>query len=83
MTGHTEEWRVNGHSAVWLHIPIPLSGLIRLAAEQGFTLHHGTQSEVVMSKWLQDHKVNRLPHYASHQVGVCGKQSPLSFVFLD
>lgn len=72
-TGCVEDWKVKGHSAVLLHIPIPLSQLISLASEQGFTVHHGTESEVVMSKWLQDHRINRLPHYASHQVGVCGE----------
>lgn len=71
--GCVEDWRTRGHSAVWLHVPIPLSRLISLASEQGFTLHHGTQHEVVMSKWLQDHKINRLPSYASHQIGVCGE----------
>ena len=72
-TDHMEDWKVKGHSAVWLHIPIPLSPLISLASEQGFTLHHSTQTEVVMSKWLQEHRINRLPRYASHQVGVCGE----------
>ena len=64
---------MNGHSAIWLHIPIPLSRLISLASEQGFTLHHGTESEVLMTKWLQEGRTNRLPRYASHQVGVCGE----------
>ena len=71
--GHSEEWKVKGHSAVWLHIPIPLSRLISEVSEQGFTLHHGTKSEVLMTKWLQEGRTNRLPRYASHQVGVCGE----------
>lgn len=72
LESHMEDWRSKGHSAVWLHVPIPLCHLISVAADQGFTLHHGMEGEVVMSKWLQEHRVNRLPHYASHQVGVCG-----------
>lgn len=66
------DWRSKGHSAIWLHIPIPLSHLISQASEQGFSLHHGNQEEVIMNKWLQKDRVNRLPRYASHQVGVCG-----------
>ena len=26
-----------------------------------------------MSRWLQTHRPNKLPNYASHQVGVCGE----------
>lgn len=28
-----------------------------------------------MNKWLQKDRVNRLPRYASHQVGVCGEST--------
>ncbi len=66
------QWRSEGRSAVWLHIPISLSSLIPMAAEQGFALHHGEGEEVVMNLWLLEDRPNKLPHYASHQVGVCG-----------
>ena len=73
ITANIAEWKSQNRSAVWLHIPISLSALIPLAAEQGFTLHHGKDQEVVMSYWLLEDKPNKLPPYASHQVGVCGK----------
>lgn len=72
VTADVSHWRSEGRSAVWLHIPISLSSLIPIAREQGFVLHHGKGEEVVMTLWLLDHKPSKLPHYATHQVGVCG-----------
>ena len=68
-----DQWRTEGRSAVWLHLPLSLCALVPVAAEAGFQLHHGRGEEVVMNRWLLEHKSNKLPHYASHQVGVCGE----------
>ena len=73
LPAYITDWRAEGRNAVWLHIPISLSALIPLAAGLGFTLHHARGKEVVMNRWLREDKPNKLPHYASHQVGVCGK----------
>ncbi len=71
-TADISHWQSEGRSAVWLHIPISLSSLIAAASEQGFSLHHGKGEEVVMNLWLLEDKPNKLPHYATHQVRVCG-----------
>ena len=71
--GHVLEWKSENRPAVWLHIPTFLGGLIPAASEQGFTLHHVKGEEIVMTRWLAEDRPNKLPNYASHQVGVCGE----------
>ena len=70
---HILEWKSENRPAVWLHIPTFLGGLIPAATEQGFTLHHAKGEEIVMSRWLVEGRPNKIPNYASHQVGVCGE----------
>ncbi len=72
-TAHLRQWRDEGRSSVWLTLPLSLTPLIPTVAELGFSLHHTKGSNVVLSCWLQENKTNRLPPYASHQVGVCGR----------
>ena len=74
LPAHISHWKAEGRSAIWLHIPLQLSALLPLAADLGFTLHHAQGKEVVMNRWLLENKHNKLPHYASHQVGACGKR---------
>ncbi|XP_075056246.1 nucleoside diphosphate-linked moiety X motif 6 isoform X2 [Mixophyes fleayi] len=64
-------WKEEGRIAVWLHIPITLSGLIAYAASEGFTFHHAVHNTSTLTLWLKD-EPNRLPGYATHQVGVAG-----------
>ena len=75
-TAHFQLWRTEGRNGVWLHLPLPLAHLANEAASAGFSLHHASQEEasVVMSAWLEEGSASRLPHYASHQVGVSGQQ---------
>ena len=70
---HISVWKSENRPAVWLHIPTFLGELIPVATEQGFTLHHAKGEVIVMSRWLHENRPNKLPHYASHQVGVCGE----------
>ena len=72
-TEHISEWKSENRPAVWLHIPIFLGGLIPVASEQGFTIHHAKGEEIVMSRWLAEDRPDKIPNYASHQVGVCGE----------
>ncbi|XP_075716597.1 nucleoside diphosphate-linked moiety X motif 6 [Rhinoderma darwinii] len=66
-----KRWREEGRIAVWMHIPIMLSGLITYAASEGFTFHHAENDASTMTLWLKDGP-NKLPVYATHQVGVAG-----------
>ena len=67
------EWKKQGNSSVWLHIPIELSHLICKAASLGFTFHHAKQSHSVLNLWLDSSRPSKIPLYGTHQVGVAGK----------
>ncbi|XP_053259446.1 nucleoside diphosphate-linked moiety X motif 6 isoform X1 [Podarcis raffonei] len=65
------QWRTEGYVAVWLHVPILQSRFIAVAAEQGFAFHHAESDCATLTLWLAEGH-SRLPHYATHQVGVAG-----------
>lgn len=67
------QWTLEGRSAVWLHIPVTQSGLVHEGIQCGFLLHHTLHDEIVLSRWLDSSRPSKLPRFASHQVGVCGK----------
>ncbi|XP_060102801.1 nucleoside diphosphate-linked moiety X motif 6 [Heteronotia binoei] len=65
------QWKAEGHKAVWLHVPILQSKFITAAAEQGFTFHHAVSDSATLTLWLGE-GLSKLPHYATHQLGVAG-----------
>ncbi|XP_077135200.1 nucleoside diphosphate-linked moiety X motif 6 isoform X1 [Ranitomeya variabilis] len=71
LQGAIEGWREEGRIAVWMHVPITLSGLIASAAAEGFTFHHAQNDTSTLTLWLRDGP-SKLPEYATHQVGVAG-----------
>lgn len=71
---YIKQWTKEGRSAIWLHIPVAHSGLIPTAVQHQFLLHHTLHEEIVLSRWLDESRPSKLPHFASHQVGVCGKE---------
>ena len=70
---HVKQWQSQGKSAVWLHVSLSLGSLVPIAHSEGFTLHHAKEGEVVLSMWLDNSRENKIPNFASHQVGACGK----------
>ncbi|XP_058049095.1 nucleoside diphosphate-linked moiety X motif 6 [Ahaetulla prasina] len=71
LQGAIKQWRAEGHTAVWLHVPILQSRFIATAAEEGFTFHHAESDSATLALWLAE-GCSRLPVYATHQVGVAG-----------
>ena len=67
-----EIWDAELRSAVWLYLPIQLSGLIAIAAKYGFTYHHAENELAVVCKWLSKDRESKIPLFATHQVGVAG-----------
>ncbi|CAL1612797.1 unnamed protein product [Knipowitschia caucasica] len=65
------QWRTEGKVAVWLRIPVSLSRCAAAAFSHGFTFHHAKADHTVMCLWLGEGE-NRLPGYATHQIGVAG-----------
>lgn len=71
-----ERWRVEGVKSAMLKLPIERAGLATIAAEHGFSFHHVPLDcngrHVVLKKWLQPELTDKVPPFATHQVGVAG-----------
>ncbi|XP_023651708.1 nucleoside diphosphate-linked moiety X motif 6 isoform X1 [Paramormyrops kingsleyae] len=65
------QWRVDGRVAAWLRVPISQGRLLSVAASHGFTFHHARHDRATLSLWMGEGE-NRLPGFATHQVGVAG-----------
>lgn len=66
-----EEFRQNKVKGVFLELDIEKYALIGVAKNHGFSFHHTENNTLAMQCWLPN-PPNRLPHYASHYVGVGG-----------
>ena len=71
-----ERWRTEGIKSCMLKLPIESAALATVAATEGFCFHHvpldGGGRHVVLKKWLQPHLEDKVPPFATHQVGVAG-----------
>ena len=66
-------WRADKNiSAVWIHLSgSKQSSLIPTALDCGFDYHHALQNNVSLCLWLHESMPNKIPPYATHQIG-CG-----------
>lgn len=65
-------WRRDGKRTAWLRVPISHSRFIPEAFKQNFKYHHAVDNFAMLVKWLPDHVSNKVPAFATHQVGVAG-----------
>mmetsp|Transcript_16022 Transcript_16022/g.28899 ORF Transcript_16022/g.28899 Transcript_16022/m.28899 type:complete len:337 (+) Transcript_16022:67-1077(+) len=73
-------WRENDYTSAWVTIPASRARLIeRLSSNEdkgnfGFDLHHinSTQQTIILKRWLKDGTEDKIPPWASHQVGCAG-----------
>lgn len=66
--GHFKEQKVKG---VFLELSLEQHALVGPSKELGFTFHHAEDQYLTMQKWVPD-TPSKLPHYATHYVGVGG-----------
>lgn len=67
------EWQTQGLKSAWLRVPLAMGHLIPLAAECGFEFHHiSANGDCVMKVWLQPELPDKVPPFATHQVGCAG-----------
>ena len=79
-----QSWKKQGRSCIWLKVPIYRSEYISAASKFGFQFHHAENQMSLLKLWLNADNEDRTPRFATHQVGVSGKES--SFVinkFID
>jgi len=71
-----DRWRAEGVKSCMLRLPIDQARLATVAAAQGFCFHHvpldAGGRHVVLKRWLQEDKEDKVPPFATHQVGVAG-----------
>jgi 8-oxo-dGTP pyrophosphatase MutT (NUDIX family) len=77
-------WAENDYTSAWLHIPTSRAGLLETLTSKAatdtsieslsFDLHHvnATESTIVLKKWLRPNAEDKIPPFASHQVGCAG-----------
>lgn len=73
-------WRANDYTSAWVTVPVGRARLIEqlssddVHANFGFDLHHtnATSRTITMKKWLNDGTEDKIPPWATHQVGCAG-----------
>lgn len=69
-------WQQKDFNSAWLHIPSSRSSLMETLTndEFSFDLHHvnSTESTIVLKKWLRPNDEDKVPPFATHQVGCAG-----------
>lgn len=70
-----EEWQTQGLKSCMIKVPIEHAGLATIASEHGFEFHHVSPTaphHVLLKRWLQPTLSDKMPPYATHQVGIAG-----------
>jgi len=65
-------WKSQGLNACMLSIPIEHAGLASVAALHGFEYHHAEGGCAVLKCWLKPAQPDKVPPFATHQVGAAG-----------
>uniref|UniRef100_A0A6U4D5W0 Nudix hydrolase domain-containing protein n=1 Tax=Phaeomonas parva TaxID=124430 RepID=A0A6U4D5W0_9STRA len=58
--------------SAWIKLPIAKAGLAAVASEEGFQFHHAKGDYAVLYKWLRPGEEDKVPPFATHQVGCAG-----------
>lgn len=71
-----ERWTAEGVKSCMFKLPIENAGLASVAAQHGFVFHHvpldADGRHVVLKRWLQPRLTDKVPPFATHQVGIAG-----------
>ena len=65
-----QEWKKNGHSLVWLELPIEYSAYIEPSTSIGFVFHHSAERSLTLLYTLSENATP--PTDATHYIGVGG-----------
>lgn len=73
-------WRSNDYTSAWVSVPTCQARLIQHLSSTdyspnfGFDLHHtnATLQTIVLKKWLKEETDDKIPPFATHQVGCAG-----------
>lgn len=65
-----EMWKQQGTKGVWLNIPTSCSHVVPICVKFGFEFQYAKSGLLVMTQWLPEDSLSRLPHGPTHQVGI-------------
>lgn len=74
-------WKENDFTSAWVSVPTTRARLVENMSSavgenrsNGFDLHHtnATMQTIVLKKWLNDDTEDKIPPFATHQVGCAG-----------
>eukprot|EP00744_Colponema_vietnamica_P029614 GILI01045668.1.p1 GENE.GILI01045668.1~~GILI01045668.1.p1 ORF type:complete len:338 (+),score=69.59 GILI01045668.1:108-1121(+) len=66
------QWKAEGIRGVWLKVPQDRSGLVSVAVQNNFTIHHAKPGYIMLTSWLVEGEKSRLPHFGQCSIGVGG-----------
>lgn len=66
------DWRDAGFKSAMLRLHVAQAGLAAIAHDHGFEFHHAEKGHAVMKLWLRDEEEDKVPPFATHQVGAAG-----------
>ena len=73
LSNSLQTWQQDTTKAAWLHLTGPAeTAILPAALEAGFVYHHALDDTIVLCQWLDQHIPNKIPPYATHQVGCAG-----------
>eukprot|EP00316_Scyphosphaera_apsteinii_P001777 CAMPEP_0119337702 /NCGR_PEP_ID=MMETSP1333-20130426/94561_1 /TAXON_ID=418940 /ORGANISM="Scyphosphaera apsteinii, Strain RCC1455" /LENGTH=290 /DNA_ID=CAMNT_0007348815 /DNA_START=131 /DNA_END=1003 /DNA_ORIENTATION=+ len=67
-----KSWQSDGCKSCMIRLPIEYAGLASVAAQHGFVFHHAEHQHAILKKWLQPEREDKMPPFATHQVGIAG-----------
>lgn len=67
-------WSRNDYNSAWVHVPLRRASVIETLSRWGFDPHHADVAArtVVLKKWLRPDGEDKIPPFATHQVGCAG-----------
>jgi len=69
-------WKTHDTISAWVHVPMNRARLVEALTEPDFAfeLHHtnNTEQTIVLKRWLIDNTEDKIPPFATHQVGCAG-----------
>mmetsp|Transcript_903 Transcript_903/g.1115 ORF Transcript_903/g.1115 Transcript_903/m.1115 type:complete len:326 (+) Transcript_903:42-1019(+) len=69
-------WKANDKISAWVHVPMNRARLVEdlTNSDFKFELHHtnNTEQTIVLKRWLVDNTEDKIPPFATHQVGCAG-----------
>ena len=81
LSSSIDYWKKNDYNSAWIRVPVGKASIIEDLTRKSddnlgfeFDVHHTnvTEQTIVLKKWLKAEKEDKIPPFATHQVGCAG-----------